>query len=185
MLGVAIFVGVLLLSLGTAQAIRASVPGSRGPSLEFVAGLDSSSVCTSFPCGHVSVSEEGASVSMSLGIESSERLQAATYYTDLLRVVNPTGENLTIASVAVTGISYTRSGDLGGMTIYYCQQQTDDPANGCQGSFTISSNAGGTVFSGPDTLGPGSAVFIEFAGYAGAGAQPGDTISFGLEVSSQ
>jgi hypothetical protein len=112
---VALGICLLTLSLATAQAIRAYVPAAETrPRLELVPGSDSSKACAVFPCGQASVEGSGeALVSMSLGIESPGPLQAETYYTDLLRLVNPTGQAVTVSSITVSEVSLTRSVALG------------------------------------------------------------------------
>jgi hypothetical protein len=185
--GVALGICLLTLSLATAQAIRAYVPAAETrPRLELVPGSDSSRACAVFPCGQASVEGSGeALVSMSLGIESPGPLQAETYYTDLLRLVNPTGQAVTVSSITVSEVSLTRSGDLGAVTVYYCPLQSDDPARDCPGQFTLASGAGGSLSMGPQSIAPGSTAYLEFSGFAGVAAQPGDKISFELEVTAE
>ena len=185
--GAAIGVGLLLLSLGTAQVIKASIPGAETRSgIVLVPGIDSSKVCTAFPCGQVLVQGSGeARVAMSLGIEAVEDHQAETYYTDLLQVSNPSNATVTVLSVAVSGISYTRTGDLGKISVFYCQVQSNDPGGRCPSSFTISNGTGGEVFQGSDVLASGSSAYIEFSGFAGPAAQAGDSVSFRIQVTGQ
>ena len=121
---------------------------------------------------------------MTLGIESEEQAQPETYYTDLLVVANPTSSDVTVTSVTVNGLSEARPGDMGGLTVFYCFSQTDAPQARCGASFTASGTAGGTVFSGADTIPPGGARYIEVAGFAGTSARPGDTMGFVIEVTA-
>lgn len=181
----ALGVGFVALSLGSVQVIRAMMPVVARQKLEFVPGPDSSASCVVFPCAQMSVEGSVAQVSMELGIEGKEALQAATYYTDLLVVQNPSQVNVTLVSVAVTGVAAARSGDFGAVTVYYCPVQTNDPGAGCLSSYTVSTESGGTVFSGSSTIGPGSEAFIEFSGYFGVSAHPGDAISFDVQVTAQ
>jgi hypothetical protein len=173
--------GLVLVSLsfGTAQAIRASVPGSVPRTVEFVPGPDSSATCVALPCGQVTTGSEGVKISMSIGID------AETYYTELLLLTNPTTSYITVTGVAVSGVSASRETDFGAITVFYCEQQSMTPLSGCSSSFTIGSTAGGSVFLGNDTLAPGAVRYIEFAGFASGSAHPGDSISFVLQVTSQ
>jgi hypothetical protein len=122
-------------------------------------------------------------VSLSIGKDSVSYPQPETYYTDLLRIQNPTAAPIVISAVALSGIRESRSGDIGTITVYYCAAQTDDPIS-CGASFGSSTTGGGTVFSGADTLGPGATRYIEFAGFAGPSAHVGDSISFVIEVTA-
>lgn len=182
----AVAVGLTLLSLGTVQVVRALAPeAGTGSRLKFVPGSDSSSACASAPCGRVSIRSSGqADVFFTLGIDSTGRLQAETYYTDLLQLTSPGGSYASLVTIAVSGVSYTRSGDLGEVSVFYCPVQSDDPAQDCPSSYTISSGAEGAVFEGVATLAPGSTAFIEFAGYAGSSAQPGDSVTFSIQVTA-
>jgi hypothetical protein len=165
-------------------AISAS-GGLQKPKLELEPGSDVSQACTSYPCATASVGSGEVRVSVSLGIEADAPLQPRTYYTDLLRVVNPTDANVTITAVAVGGLTESRTGDVGGITVYYCAAQSNDPGEGCAWSFSTTGTSGGTVFSGADTLAPGTTRYIELSGFAGPSAHPGDTIGFIIEVTAR
>lgn len=173
---------VLSVPQGAGAASRVYVGGAQ---LELVAGTDSTPACASYPCATVSHSSSGdATVSLSLGMASPEPLQPETYYTDLIRVVNPTSQDVTITSVTLGGLTETRQGDIGAITVYLCSHQTNDPGAACDGSFTASSTSGGAVFRGTDVIPAGGTSFIELAGFAGAGSHVGDTIGFTVEVSA-
>ena len=160
-----------------------TAPGQGGPELALVPGSDSAESCASYPCASVRVSGSGqAQISLGLGIESVASVQPATYYTDLLRVANPTRDTISVTSVALSGVA-ARQGDLGAITVFYCLTQTDAPRGACP-SFTATSSGGGAVFKGADQLAPGAVRYIELAGFAGPGAHPGDSISFQIEVTS-
>lgn len=180
--------GGVMLAMGAPQAMGAAVGGSRGPQrggLEIEPGSDVSARCYSYPCATASVGSAGVQVSVSLGIEAEAPLQPRTYYTDLLRVVNPTDANVTITAVAVGGLTESGAGDLGGITVYYCSAQSNDPGEGCAWSFSTNSTSGGTVFSGADTLPPWATRYIELSGFAGPSAHPGDTVGFVIEVTAR
>lgn len=183
----AVAVGVVAVALvfGVPQAVGASMTPQQ-PKLMLVPGADSSPVCTSYPCATVSVSGSGtATIALGLGKEAVEEMQPETYYTDLVRVTNPTGSNVTITAVTVGGVSEARQGDIGGITVYFCTSQTDDPSQGCAGSFTISSPTGGTAFRGAAVISPGGSGYIELAGFAGLSAHSGDRITFTIEVTAE
>jgi hypothetical protein len=122
---------------------------------------------------------------MDLGIESAASPQPETYYTDLLLLENPTSVTIAVTSLAISGISETRVGDLGRISVFYCASQTDFSQASCEGSYSITSSVGGVAFSGRDTLAPGETRYIEFAGFAGLAAHVGDSIAFVIQVVSQ
>ena len=176
------------LLLGGAPRVANGVgPGSGGSQqgITLAPGLDSKASCATYPCATVTVSGSGqARISLSLGIDSDDAIQPETYYTDLVKVANPTGAAITITSVALSGITASSPNDFGTITLYYCQAQTDTPGTGCEGSYTAGSQAGGFAFQGGDVLPPGASRYLEFSGYAGTGSHPGDTITFLIEVAS-
>ncbi|MDG6917588.1 MAG: hypothetical protein JRM85_08360 [Nitrososphaerota archaeon] len=180
--------GGMMLAMGAPQAMGAAVGRGSGQGkarLEIVPGSDVTTGCSSYPCATASVGSAGVHISVSLGIESEQNIQPRTYYTDLLHVVNPTGANVTITAVAVVGLTESRQGDVGGITVYYCLTQSDDPEEGCAWSFSTSSTSGGTVFSGADTLAAGATRYIELSGFAGPLAQPGDVVGFSIVVTAR
>jgi hypothetical protein len=122
---------------------------------------------------------------MDLEIDSAASPQPETYYTDLLLLENPTGATFTVTTLAISGVSETRAGDLGGISVFYCASQTDSPQGSCEGSYSVTSSAGGVAFSGRDNLAPGEIRYIEFAGFAGPAAQVGDRILFSIQVQSE
>ena len=180
-------VGFLVAWSPASQAVGSALSGGRSAQgLLFVGGADSSAACASYPCGSVvSRTGEEAQVSFSLGIESEDDLQPATYYTDLLMLTNTSPSSVTLMSVSVQSVSETRPGDLGRIEVYYCRAQTDEPWANCQGALGIVSKAGGTVYAGDDVMSPGSARYIEFAGFAGPSAAPGDQVSFTVGVTTE
>ena len=180
-LGVAFLVTMALAPPHLVGEAMGAVPNQ---GLAYSPGADSSRACVHSPCATVIADQGGARIVFSLGKESVEPIQPATYYTDLLRVSNPTGSTVTVTSVAVSGVSEARPGDLGALSVYYCSTQTDDPTAGCEGSFSTSAPNGGVVFTGSDRLGPGATRYVELVGFAGLSAQIGDAISFTIRVAS-
>lgn len=182
-------IGIALLAasvFGTSYVVAYSGDAGKkvGESLAWVPGTDSRA-CVSYPCARVDVLPSGeARVKLTLGIESTENPQPMTYYTDALRLTNPTNFTVTVVSVKITTVSETVSGSAGGLFVYYCELQSDDPAKACEGSYEITGTQGGQVLIGGDQLGPGCTRFIEFAGFAGEGAHAGDSISFVFEVTA-
>lgn len=189
------FLWAAAVTLGVVTALAFGVPQAAGAAsrvtaggarLDLVPGNDSTPLCSSYPCATVSSPSGGdATVSFSLGISSSEPRQPETYYTDLLRLVNPTPQSVTITSVTLGGLTETRQGDIGGITVYLCAHQTNDPGTGCEGSFTASGTSGGSVFRGEDVVPAGGASYIELAGFAGVASHVGDTMGFTLEVTAE
>ena len=180
---------LLLLVAGPAsEAAGSNIFGPRvpGSGVAFVANADGSAVCASYPCERVTIlNPTTAQVSLSLGIESVESLQAETYYTDLLGISNPTTSTLTITSVTIADVHETRVGDIGSISVYYCSAQTDDPRASCAGVYTMSGPSGGPVFTAEDPLAPGATRCLELVGFAGPLAHPGDVISFTIQVSAR
>ena len=179
--------GIFLLGLvigGVPSAIGADWVGGRD-GLALVPGADAYSGCTSNPCATVSPSDSGGvRISMSIGMESEDAQQPATYYTDLVMITNPTDNTISLTSVELTGLSEARAGDIGGLTVFYCEVQTNTPQSGCSGSFIATTTAGGTAFRGTDPIPPEGVRYHEFEGFAGPGSHPGDAISFEIEVTA-
>ncbi|MDE1854238.1 MAG: hypothetical protein KGI38_10915 [Thaumarchaeota archaeon] len=183
----AIGIVILMLTGGLPQRAtgQAAGMGSQNSGLEFAPGPDSSVVCNVFPCASVMISGNGrAGIALSLGEESVESPQPATYYTDLLRLTNPTSSAVSVTAVLLTGLTEARPGDIGRISVFYCLNQTDAPSGSCLGSYSTDSQGGGTIFSGADSIPPGATRYIELVGFAGPNAQPGDSISFALQVVS-
>ena len=175
--------GILVVMAAAPPAILAVVSGGGRPAVSLVAGPDSSPNCASSPGGSVSVSAGGRPlITLSLGKAAPGNPQPEPYFTDLLLVTNPTGRAVTVHSVSVTAVTEARPGDLGSLSVFYCATQTDSPPDGCEGAFTILGTSGGVVYSGGDTIQQGGARYLEFAGFAGPGAQVGDAISFMIQV---
>jgi len=167
------------LAIG-ANAMKLAAPAS---GLSFVPGSDSMAACVSLPCAIILVVGSGnAQVSLSFEKESVEYPQPATYYTDLLRLTNPTGSAMAVTSLVITAVSQSRIGDIGAISVFYCSTQTDVPEGHCEGSYVASGPVGGSVFSGVDNLLPGATRYIELEGFAGPTARVGDVISFTIEV---
>ncbi len=172
---------------GAPTAIMAPAAGAVGSrqGLTLVAGPDAEATCAAYPCATVSFpSPTQALVSFSVGIDSKESLQPATYYTDLIAITNPTESIISISSVQVSGLADTRPGDPGAITVFYCQLQTNNPQTGCGSSFIDRSSTGGYAFQGADQLAPGATRYLEFAGFAGTSAHTGDKMSFTVEVTA-
>ena len=172
---------------GAPSAVMAPASGIIGSQhgLVMVAGPDAETSCAAYPCAEVSfTSPTHAQISFSVGIDSKENLQPATYYTDLIVITNPTESAVSISSVQVSGLTETRPGDLGAIMVFYCTTQTNTPQTGCAGAYTDESSAGGYAFQGADQLAPGATRYLEFAGFAGPGAHVGDEMSFTVEVTS-
>ena len=179
----AIALGILVAIAASPPAILAVGSGGGGPTISLVPGPDSSPTCASFPCGSVSVSADGRPlITLSLGRAAPHNPQPETYFTDLLLVTNPTGKAVTVRSVSVTAVTEARPGDIGALSVFYCATQTDSPPDGCERAFTILGTCGGVVYRGGYTFQQGGAWFLEFAGFAGPGAQVGDAISFMIQV---
>ncbi len=180
-----VFAAASLVALAAVPAyVAGEADGGQRSGLAFYAGSDSSPSCPSYPCATVIPGQGDSLISLSLGKESVEAPQPETYYTDLLRLTNPTGSDLTVVSVALSGVSEARPGDIGSITIFYCMVQTNAPEGSCAGSFTSQGQTGGVLFSGNDILAPGATRYIELAGFAGPSAQAGDAISFTIEVTA-
>ena len=180
---VATLLGALVLFASSPQAILAMGSGGGRPAISLVAGPDSSATCASSPCGSVSVTADGRPlISLSLGKAAPRNPQPETYFTNLLLVTNPSGQAVTVHSISVTAVTEERPGDIGSISVFYCAAQTDSPPGGCEGTFTIVGASGGPVYSGGDTIPPGGVRYLEFAGFAGPGAQVGDAVSFMIQV---
>ena len=153
------------------------------PDVRLVAGSDSSGG-TTYPSATVTVTStyDYATVEFSLfpSVESSP--QPATYYTDLLQINNAGTEGHTIKSITITSLN--DQSNLGGITIYYCEAQTDTPQTGNLDSvaLTSSSNAPVSLFTGTQSIAASATQYIEVVGYALSTAAVDDTITFTVSI---
>ncbi len=152
------------------------------PDLQFVAGSDSGG--TSFPSASVTVAstKDFADVGFSLFPSTENTPQPATYYTDLLQIRNEGTADHTIESITISGI--TGATNLGSLTIFYYDTQTDSPTTGTPiASTTLTSTSSGTItlLSG-QTIDAGAIHYIEIVGYAAQDADADSTIGFTISV---
>lgn len=153
------------------------------PDVRLVAGSDSSDD-TTYPSAIVTVKStyDYATVAFSLfpSVESSP--QPATYYTDLLQINNAGTNGHTIKSITITSLS--DQSNLGGITIYYCEAQTDTPQtdNLASVALTSSSNAPVSLFTGTQSIAASATQYIEVVGYALSTATVDDTIAFTVSI---
>ena len=154
------------------------------PDIQLAAGTDNST-STSYPNASVIVAStyDYATLNFSLFPSEDNTPQPDTYYTDLLQIQNVGSSNHTIYSIIVT--SLTGASNLGNLTIYYYDTQTDTPETGTPisaVSLTSSSGAPVTVFSGTQDIAGGTTDYIEIVGHAASGAAVDSTIRFVVSV---
>ncbi len=156
--------------------------------LSIVAGNDTSSCCLSNPCASLeSRSKDDVEVSFNLFRSQIESPQPQTYYTDLVRIENPSNHSQQVDSVFVqvnAGVS-----SLGALTVFYCTMPSKDPyddSNCAMFTMNDSVNSGYLVGKGifPESLSPGSAGYIGAAGFANLGAKVSDQTSFQILVNT-
>lgn len=156
--------------------------------LSIVPGNDTSSSCSSSPCASLeSRSKDDVEISLSLFRSQIESPQPQTYYTDLVRIENPSNLSQQVDSIFVQVNAGVLS--LGSLTVFYCTLSSKDPyddANCAMFTMNDSVNSGYLVGRGifPESLGPGSAGYIGAAGFANADAKVSDQISFLIRFSA-
>ena len=151
-------------------------------------GGDNTATCTIYPCGSASVSSpaDTATITLSLGIDSTGTPQPQTYYTDLLEINNPSGNNHNIVNIQVGSI--VDNSVLGSVSVYYCE--TTDPTSlaaistDCTHSFTFTSTTGGSLtgFGTPVGINAGTTGYFVISGYAVSTATVGHTVSFQIQI---
>lgn len=182
---------VVAASATTYAFFYANTTGTiRSPDVTLAAGTDASGSCSVYPCATVSVpgTSDTATVSLSLfKADATFTPPPSTYYTNLVQIRDATNPH-TILSVLVTTVSSSAPGDFGAVTVYYCSPQCTFDSGGsvvggtALGSYTFTSAAAGTAFSGSQAITAGATQYIEVVAYGGSGATAGDTISFKVAV---
>ena len=166
----------------------------RTPDVRLVAGSDSVTTCSTYPCASVSVAStyDYATVAFSLFPSVTNTPQPATYYSNLTTIQNKGTAAHSISSVKISG--FTGGAYLGTITVYYCTAQTEFNPDGtlvtptnCVGSYAItSSSTGYQVISGtfPVSLAAGSSHkgYIEVAAYGLSTATAGSAITFNINI---
>ncbi len=192
--------GLLLLFLiGSAVAASAAVysyfyantTGTvRTADVTLAAGTDSASCTTIYPCASVTASGTSDTATVALSLFKADATftpPPSTYYTNLVQVRDATNSHI-ILSVVVTNVASTSGSDFGRVIVYYCTTQCTFDSSGAVsggtsiGSLAMTSAAGGTVFSGSQSISAGGTHYIEVVAYAGSSASTGDTISFKVAV---
>jgi hypothetical protein len=193
---------LLLLSL-TASAVAtvytfyyANVTSAiKAPDLTLVAGRDSTSSCSAYPCATVTVASTGdvATVTMSMfPADTSFSPPPASYYSDLINVTDANNAH-SIKAVQIYSITNAANLGTGGqITVYYCTAQTEFAVTGslvtstnCDSYSFTSTGSTGTVsgtITFPLSISAGTKQYIELAAYAGSGTTVGNTVSFSIAV---
>jgi len=161
----------------------------RAPDLTLAAGTDTSSCSTVYPCATVTIAGTSDVATVTLSIfkgDTGFTPVPATYYSNLVQIKDSTNAH-TISSVKVFSVGTTGT-PFGSVTVYYCTTQTDfnpdgTPVSACAGSYTVTSAASGTVFSGSQGIAASATQYIEIVSYAGSSASTGNTITFTVSVS--
>jgi hypothetical protein len=156
----------------------------RTPDIQLASGPDSTGGST-YPSATVTVSSTSdfATVAISLFPSATNNPQPATYYTNLVQIKNMGAGAHTISQISISGISSTRAGDFGNVTVYYETAQTDVPTTAnAAGFLKVTGTTGGNVFSGSQSIAASGTHYLEIVGYAGATAVAGDTITFTLNI---
>jgi hypothetical protein len=179
---------LLVLGLATAAVftmyyadITATV---KTPDIQLAAGADNST-STSYPNASVIVAStyDYATVAFSLFPSEGNTPQPDTYYTDLLQIKNVGTANHTINSIIIT--SLTGETNLGNVTIYYYDTQTDTPTTGTPigaASLTDISTAPVTIFTGAQGIAGGATNYIELVGHAASDAAVDSTVNFVVSI---
>ena len=160
----------------------------RSPDVTLVAGGDSSSCASAYPCASVSISgtSDTATVSLSLfPADNSYSPPPSTYYTDLVEIHDANNAH-TVESISITNVGSTGT-PYGSVTVYYCTTQCTFDSNGAVsgglvGSYSFTSNTGGTISGLPQSIIASTSQNIEVVAYAGSGAGDGNTITFKVAV---
>lgn len=107
--------------------------------------------------------------------------QPATYYTDLLQIINQQTKpyNLSITITEVTGVE-----NLGRLDIFLLKEQTANPfTSNSSPVISLTSNSIGTISAKePVTIESNSIIYVEIVGYAAADANVGSTIKYTLNI---
>lgn len=125
--------------------------------------------------------------------QASPAHQPATYFTDLVRVVNnPDGAIHTIQQVTVSDVHASSNDALGQISVYYW---TSNPSQDVGSPLDISSAAGhyditptttgGNLLSHGEQIAAGGVHYIGVVAYAGSGAADLDTVSFSVSIQWQ
>jgi hypothetical protein len=152
--------------------------------VRLVAGPDSTASPTSYPNATVTVAStnDSATVAFSLFPSASNTPQPETYYTNLLQIKNFGTASHTINSITISSI--TGAANLGSVTIYYYDTQTDTPDTGSPvASTTLTSGSSGTIpLLSAQVSPPSDTDYIEIVGYALSTAAAGSTVTFTLSI---
>jgi hypothetical protein len=152
--------------------------------VRLVAGPDSTASPTEYPNATVTVdsTNDSATVAFSLFPSVTNTPQPATYYTNLLQIKNVGTASHTINSITISGI--TGAANLGSLTIYYYDTQTDTPDTGTPvASTTLTSSSTGTIsLLSAQVIPPSDTDYIEIVGYAAPDATAGSTVTFNLSI---
>lgn len=186
-IAVLLLTATAIIADGVTAGVLRTTPNLQTKGVWIVAGPDCVNNSNTYPSATVSVSASNdyAAVHLSLFPATCENIQPITCYTDLIRIENRDSICHTIKRLTVTDL--TGADNLGEITIYYLQNQTDDPASSIViGSATINqdSYAPIIVYSGnPNHQIPiGGIEYIEIIGYASSNARAEATISFNINL---
>ncbi|HKT21929.1 MAG TPA: hypothetical protein VJR06_04885, partial [Nitrososphaerales archaeon] len=136
----------------------------RTPDLTLAAGGDASGSCTVYPCATVGISGTSDTATVALSLFKADATftpPPSTYYTDLVEIKDATNTHH-VTQVTVTNIASTSGSDFGKVIVYYCTTQCTFDSTGAvtggtsAGSFSITSTAGGSVFSGSQSISAGA-----------------------------
>jgi hypothetical protein len=181
-------VSAILIGIASAATITMHSAQStdivRTQDVYLAAGPDSTADPTTYPAATVVVAptNDSASIAFSVFPSAASTPQPATYYTNLLQIVNTGNTSHTINSIKISNI--TGASNLGNITIYYYATQTDNPQKGSPIGFASLTNTSiGTInLISAYTIAADSTNYIEIVGYASPNATVGSTISFTLEI---
>jgi len=167
----------------------------KAPDLTLVAGPDSTSSCTAYPCATVTIAstKDVATVTMSMfPADTAFSPPPASYYSDLINVTDATNGH-SIKAVQIYSITNAANLGTGGqIAVYYCTTQTEFAATGslvsstnCD-SYSFTSTGLTGIVSGTITfplgISAGAKQYIELAAYAGSGTTVGNTVAFNIAV---
>jgi hypothetical protein len=150
--------------------------------VHLIAGSD----CQSNPCCPSTVIKasdkfECASFNINLYPSKFNDPQPATYFTDLLEIVNVGQVSHKIQGITVSVIS--GSSNLGTLKIYYLENQTDDLKNAISiATCTLGNDTSGAIslINSSHEIASGSLEYIEIAAYAAPNAEPNANVTFML-----
>lgn len=154
--------------------------------LLFATGPDNhGSACgTLTPCIETTLSTpaDTATIAMNLGIDSSGTPQSNTTITNALHITNGGSATRTL-NVTIT--SATPSTNFyGEVAVYYCTALSNTPwtSANCHGATMKTGFTAPATVASLQTLASSASGYVEFVGYAGAGATPGtDNLQFTLQ----